>query len=237
MWQSKTVERALFKWNKWRQSLVRVWASYDPGSNELASSRLNILTHQAVKEFNLPDSAFLELYWACCVVSNCNMDYEASFDRIVISEALELPFDPSISDLRIEVGMRAYPPVMINEKDVEFFCYQHGLDSKSRLDRYRCSPDRGDGQLFVDKDRELYPIISKLRGRPSKRKKVGRLPNHSDHLAIRCAVLKDSGEKYVTIADRLGLPVKTPFFSEQSDIVRHLVRRGERLLKANPING
>lgn len=236
MWQSKTVERALFKWDKWRQSLVKVWVCYDPGSSQLASARLKKLANKADKGFGLPDSAILELYWACCVTSSCNIDYEASFDRIVISEAVELPFDPSITDLRIEVGMRAYPPVMINERDVEFFCYQHGLDLKPSLERYRFSPSRGNDQLFVDKDHELYPIISKLKGRPGKPKQVGHLPNHSDHLAIRCAALKQLGLTYVEIADKLGLKVRSYYFSSQSAVVRSLVLRGKELIKANPIN-
>jgi len=235
MWQSKTVERALFKWDKWRQSLVRVWASYDPGSSQLASARLKKLANKAVKGFGLPDSALLELYWACCVTSRCNIDYEASFDRIVISEAVELPFDPSVSDLRIELGMRACPPLLISEKDVVFRCQQYGLDFRSSLHHYKFSPSRGNDQLFVDKDHELYPIISKLKGRPSKRKEIGRLPTYGDHLAIRCAALKASGETYVAIAERFGLPTKTPELSEQSDTVRHLVRRGENLLEANPV--
>jgi len=233
MWQSKTVERALFKWNKWRQSLVRVWASYDPGSNELASARLKELANTVVKGFGLPNSAILELYWACCVTSRCNIDYEASFDRIVISEAVELPFDPSISDLLVELGIRACPPLLISEKDVVFHCRQYGLDFRPSLHHYKFSPARGDDLVFLDKDHELYPIISKLRGRPSKRKKVGRLPNHSDHLAIRCAALKQSGLTYVEIADKLGLKVRSYYFSSQSGVVRSLVLRGRELIKAN----
>ena len=233
MWQSKTVERALFRWDKWRQSLVKVWARCDPGSNELASARLQELASTVVKGFGLPDSAILELYWACCVTSRCNIDYEASFDRIVISEAVELPFDPSISGLRIELGMRACPPLLISEKDVVFHCQQYGLDFRSYLHHYKFSPARGNDLVFLDKDHELYPIISELKGRPSKRHQVGRVPNHGDHLAVRCAALKQLHLTYVEIADTLGLKVSRYYLSSQSDVVRSLVHRGEELIRAN----
>jgi len=49
-------------------------------------------------------------------------------------------------------------------------------------------------------------------------------------LAVKYAVLKDSGMTYVEIARRLGLPVKEPYCSEQSDTARHLVQGGRKLI-------
>jgi hypothetical protein len=47
----------------------------------------------------------------------------------------------------------------------------------------------------------------------------------------KCAAFKDSGMSYVEIAKQLKLPVTTPELSEQSDVARHLVRRGRTLLR------
>ncbi len=57
--------------------------------------------------------------------------------------------------------------------------------------------------------------------KPKKRAKPGRLPHYPDCLAVKCAVLKQSGTTDVRIAKQLGLPV---------DVVRHLVNRGTKLI-------
>lgn len=74
-------------------------------------------------------------------------------------------------------------------------------------------------------------MLKDIRGRPGIRGKRGHIPRYPDRLAVQCAALKDGGMSYVEIAERFHLPVTTPIFSDQSDVARHLVRRGRKLLR------
>lgn len=205
MWQPKQVERALFRWRKWRCSLIHQWVS-ETELHELSLDDLRLRVKGELQKLGL-EGPNMALYWICSVVSDCNLDYEMSFEKIIIP-----PWMVSlVGDSRLEA--RVYPSFLImSERDRDFL-----------------SPMC----MILPPDHELYPVIETLRGRPRKLQKLGGLPKYPDRIAVRCAALKQSGKTYVEIARLLGLDVtngEEHELSERSDITRHLVNRGRRLM-------
>ena len=86
-------------------------------------------------------------------------------------------------------------------------------------------------RIFLKSNHELYRELEKLRKRPSKKHPIGKIPKYSDQLAVKCAFLHISGKTYLSIAKIYGLPYHRRDFIEQSETVRHLVKRGKKLLK------
>lgn len=84
--------------------------------------------------------------------------------------------------------------------------------------------------MFLPLGHELHSLLIRSRGRARNVRRVGRPPNYSDRLAVTCATLWPD-MKHVNIADKLGLPSYEPYESRQSDAVRHLVNRGQTLIK------
>lgn len=171
--------------------------------NELSLDDLRLRAKDELQKLGL-EGPMMALYWICSVVSDCNLDYETSFRKIIIP-----PWMVSlIGDTR--PGVRVYPSWLItSERERDFL---------------------GPVCMILPPDHELYSVIEVLRGRPRKRRKLGRLPKYPDCLAVKCTVLKDSGKTYVEIGKKFGLKVKRPFESRQCDKARHLVNRGRRLV-------
>jgi len=185
----------------------------------------------------------MELYWICSVASEYNLDYETSFEKIVVPPWFPLRYDrrllkyklgvrvypPGFQFLlryvygRLRPGVRVYPPRLMTEKEVR---RQSGLGPGV----YISTRILGIATMLLPPGHELYAEMEALKGRPSKKCKRGRLPKYSDQLATKCAALKKLGSTNVEIAKQLGLPVTKPYSSEQSDIVRNLVNRGRKLL-------
>ena len=226
MYDVVTVERAFFMWGKWRRSIVDHWVSAIELS-ELPPHEMRLEARGRLKPLDFPDCIWLELYWISAVASDCCLDHEPSFEKIVIPAWLSWPLGetiPSFHDL-LRAGCRAYPPQVWRKGDVAF---HHAAWTVPRI---FFSP--GHPQVLLPSEHEFYPILSRLRGRPRKRAvRAGRAPRYSDRLAVKCAVAKQA-MTYTEIARRFGLDttIKTPYSSEQSDTVRHLVQRGERLLE------
>lgn len=219
MWKPETVERALFRWRRWRQTIVNQWVNSDLESLSDLKSR----AEDQLLLLNFPESLWLELYWISVVAADFCFNDESSFDRIVVPAGLCV--DQRLASYDLPPGTRVYPPRIWSEKDIDFASRQLGwpktmLYSKP-LDMY----------VYLPSDHELYSVLSKLKGRPKKNLgKRGRRPLFSDRLAVRCAS-KRPDRTFVEIAKMFGLPTQRYIFSEQSDTVRHLVARGRKLLE------
>ena len=239
MWQYKKVEQALFRWHKWRRSIVGGWIT--PGDlKELSLSQLKLRVRKELNTLNLPGSLWFELYWICCVSSEYNFDYETSFRKILVPDWLQLPYEPSLSDYKIIPGTRMYPPDIWDEGDIQFYAKQRGLwgikfcddhGRITRVDRKPLYPKNFELRIFLASDHEFYQVLNRLQGRPKRFDKIGKCPQYSDRLAVQCAVHCDrDGMKYVEIAERFGLPVTKPYSNPQSNPVIHLIRKGRKLI-------
>jgi hypothetical protein len=217
MWQSNTVERALFQWKKWRNSIIRNWAAWK--YNKDWPKKVVI---QELKELGFPESFLLGIYWMSCLTSDYNLDYPATYTGIVTPEGLKK------EGYEINPGIRIYPPQVISEKDLKFLSRQYGI---SRNDLIRIYSDYSSNRLLLKSGHELLGVLKDLRGRPGIIGKQGPIPRYPDRLAVQCAALKDSGMSYIEVAERFHLPVTRPECSQQSDVARHLVRRGRKLLR------
>ncbi len=228
MWQYETVERALFQWHKWRRSILGEWIALSE-LEELPLRQLKFKAREELNKLNLPRSLWLELYWICCVSSECNFDYEASFKNILVPAWLPLPYDPSLSDYQIELGTRMYPPPIWDEGDMQFHARRMGLWGLAN--RKLLYPKEYEFRIFLPSHHELYDVLNRLKGRPKRSDKSGKHPSHSDRLAVKCATLRDRYlVKNVEVAKRFGFPVKKPYSSLQSNHVMHLIRRGRKLI-------
>lgn len=242
MWKPKIVERALFRWGKWRQSLITEWGKTTNTLDKLSAEEQTSIINTAVQKLGLPDSKFLKIYWVCCVASDYNLDYPNTYDKIVFPKWLPLPRSklPKWYLLKVpfgeklKPGLRIYPPPVIGEKDIDFFVYQDGY-SEAKYFRKLYYPKEDDYYVYLPAEHELYSVLNKFKGRPRLKISVGKIPLYSDRLAIKCAVLKDLGTSYVQIAEELGLPISKPYLSEQSDVAKHLVTRGRSLI-TNELN-
>lgn len=227
------MERALFRWQKWRRSIISQWVEPYKKLEEMPPDQLKLEARQELQKLNLPVTILLELYWICSVTSDYNLDYPSSFDRIVIPDWLSLPPKPSpfVHFPKLKLGARIYPPHVMGEKDKEFFMYQHGLEA---IDISYPSEDIF--WIFLTAEHEFFYVLKQLKGHPKRCGKPGRVPSYSDRLAVQCTVLKDSGSTYVTIAKQLGLPVKKPYETLQSDSAKSLIQRGRKLIQASKIH-
>ena len=222
MWQPRQVEQALFRWGKWRCLLLDQWVRPEAKLIELSPDKLKLGVKRRLRKIGLA-GVRIEVYWICSLVSDLNLDNSASFDKIVIPDWLQwwpLAYQDPLS---LKPGARMHPPWLVSENDIDFAKRQYGADS-------RFLKPAGLTFMLLSPDHELYSVIEPLRGRPRKRHKPGRPLRYPDHLAVKCAVLRTQRLTYVEIAKRLGLPVTKPELSEQSDVVRHLISRGNKLI-------
>lgn len=222
MWQPRQVEQALFRWGKWRCSLIDQWVRTEAELSELSPDKLKLDVKHRLRKTGLA-GARIEVYWICSLVSDLNLDNSASFDKIVIPDWLQWWPVPYHDPLSLNPGARMYPPWLVSENDIDFAKRQYGSES-----RFLKPP--GLTSMLLSPDHELYSVIEPLRGRPRKRHKPGRPPRYPDRLAVKCAALSTQELTYVEIAKQLGLPVTKPELSEQSDVVRHLISRGSKLI-------
>jgi hypothetical protein len=221
MWQSQMVERALFKWNKWRNSIISNWVQWKDGLDE-QTSILKPVAGQELKKIGLPALLILEVYWICCLTSNYNFDYPVTYEKIIV------PSGPYVKGSDLKPGTRVYPPPVIVDKDLTFESRKFGF-SRDTLKALYSEPYGF--KVLLQSDHELFDILIKMKGRPVIRGKGGPVPRYDDRLAVRCASMKRRGMSYIQIAEKLCLPVTRPFSSRQSDVTVHLVLRGTELLK------
>ncbi len=218
MWQSETVERALFKWPKWRQSIISQWAAEPESHLNALQYQLQAIAAQELGRLGFPSCPSLENYWICCITSDYNLEYPTSFKNIVAPSWISTS---QIHGYKIQGGFRGLPPCVLDEDaiQVERRCYPW-------LTQKQLFPN----QMFLPQEHLFYTVLRQVKGRPPSTGKIGKHPVLSDRLAVRCAALKDSGRTYVEIARELDLPITRPNFTKQSDAARHLVQRGKRLI-------
>ena len=225
MWQPNSVERALFRWHEWRYSLVSQWIAAAKELRGLSLEELKLTARVALHKLSL-EKPLMSLYWICTVASDCNLEYDTTYERIVIPSWLPKRFDKRLAASRLRPGVRVYTPILMTEKDMEL------LRRKSKL-----SPEvyisTGIEKMFLPQDHELCSKIKGMRGRPKKITKPGKLPKYPDRLAVRCTVLKYKDKMtYVEIARVLSLPITiNPCTGyKQSETARHLVKRGKKII-------
>lgn len=235
MWKPKNVERALFTWGKWRQSIISQWLNPEKDLEEFTLKQLRGKVRQELRTLGLPTSTWLELYWICCTVSEYNLDDWNTFNNIVVPAWLLSRYErimgfDNLYWLRNPIS-RVYPPEIWDEGDVDYMTRR--VTGKQDIDeRDRIYPWEEWPWIFLPSRYELYEFLNKLKGRPrEKSRKPGNRPSYPDSLAVKCAVLNEKHDMtHVEIAIKFGLPITKPYDSRQSDIVRHLVDRGRKLI-------
>ena len=229
MWKHKTVERALFLWQKWLQSIIVQWMNPQDDIKKLVLDQLKVKARQELQKLGFPVCLWLELYWICCIASDYHLEHQSSFENIVVPPWLPLPFDPALSWYRIESGTRIYPPDILDEGDIKFIEQHYGVRLLGGDNFFEQEP-----RIFLPSRHEFYQTLNKLKGRPRISGKPGRPPHYSDRLAVCCATLKDQRSmSYVEIADEFGLSSVRYYQTFQSDTARHLVRRGRKLISSS----
>lgn len=230
MWKPTTVERVLFRWPRWRRSIVMQWTHLL--TNPLVPDATYLKTEARDEVFKLgmlSPSPVLEFYWMCCVTSDINIDYKATFKKIVVPPWLSSPSNPLVfaESYTLNPGARMYPPTVFTSVDIPY--YLNSVEFPLHIENVteRCF------RLFFKDDHEFAVMLKERKGRPIEAHKPGKPPVYSDRLAVASAVLKNSGSTYVAIAKQLNLPYSKPYESEQSDTVYHLVKRGAKLLSEN----
>ena len=221
MWQHETVERALFRWKGWRQTIVSQWIASDRESLSVVESE----ARGQLQSLGLPESYPLEVYWVSTVVSDVCFSDESSFARIVVPAGLGGKYIEWLADHDLSPGNRFLPPQVWSEKDILLFYERLGIPP----DRISYPPESF--YIYLPSGHDFYSVLGGLRGRPKKGTgKRGKTPIFPDRIAVKCAC-KRPHMTYVEIARELGLPTHTYYFSEQSDTARHLVARGRSLLE------
>ena len=163
MWQPKRVELALFRWPKWRQSIIDQWVKSRGVINELSYDDLRDKAREEVQKLGFSSSLFLETYWVCCIASNCSLDYPVTYDKIVIPDWLSLPPESLGRHLRrprelkqeLKAGLRIYPPPIVGERDIDYFGYQDGYEMAAFF-RELYYPRENDYWMSIPAGHELY---------------------------------------------------------------------------------
>lgn len=232
MWSHRKVEQALFRWSKWRQSIILQWMNLQIDLEKMTPGEVRLMAREELAKLRLPESLWLELYWISSIDSAYNLNEERSFKNIIIPRW----FPPCELDslYGLSPGSRMHAPVLMNEKDVELLSCKLGVPEYLICVNLQSVPRKQySREVFLPSTHELYSVIGTLRGRPKKKSgKRGRPSQLSDRLAVQCAAMKDQlGFTYVGIAGKLKLAVKHYWESEQSAAARHLTKRGRELIK------
>ncbi|MFC1902537.1 hypothetical protein ACFLX4_00505 [Chloroflexota bacterium] len=217
MWRFKKIEPTLFRWGKWRCSLIREWIKSEK-YYQIPPDELNLLAKSKMERLALESIGFT-FYWACCLTSDCNLDYEASFAKIIVPPWWTPEFNRAFSVYALP-GQRVFPPNLTNERDRNFFHRQYGMTPFSD----------GRGYVFLSSSHELNVVLDELKGRPRKRGRVGRGLIYSDRLAVRCAALRKFKNSPLQISKLVDLPEEVYLEGREPDVVRQLLNRGNRLI-------
>ena len=231
MWQPSQVERILFQWHRWRRSLVAHWTTLGNQPPELSQEHLTMKARDELDALGLPRSLLMELYWSSVAVSDVNLDYPSTFQKMVIPAGWVLPDTLGVypGSPPPVPGSRVFPPRVVTEADADNAFQQHGPFAVGGI----LTPGEGYPWILLPAEHELVDALNQARGRPRHQARPGRAPAHADRLAVQCACRKDgSGWTYLKIAAEFGLEVTEPWGSKQSDTTRHLVARGRRILQS-----
>jgi hypothetical protein len=231
------VERALFYWGKWRQSIIAQWIEWaacpDQASESNFLNRLVTKSKSELAKLRFPNNLLLELYWVCCIASNCTFDHRTSFNSIVITSWLPEPFYRSICEY-LKPGKRIFPPYIFRKED-EILQFRRFGDLG--LVKLRSAAKRGFAML-IPSDHHLYDVLSKFKGASKTLGDPGRPPIYSDRLAVMCAVWKDRQDMSdediqkkidTELNDKMTLQGRVSNINHPTDI-NHLIKRGRKLI-------
>lgn len=192
MWQPESVERALFHWVPWKQSIIRQWIKTPNSVENVAVLDIKKTAKEELEGLKFSNSLWLQLYWICCTSSEYNLGHPNSFEKIVIPEWLPMPFDPSMDQYHLVGGMRMYAPAVWDEGDVKFIAQHRGFsigkngfyvhfvgEEKPVIFRFPFV-HRSEKTIFVRSDHDFHNLLSNQRGRLNKSKTIGRIPSYSD---------------------------------------------------------
>ena len=120
MWTSKQVERALFGWDDWKQSIVRQWADIDTGLETYSLGQLRNLAIDQLRILGLEPTLQFQIYWLSCVASDYCLTDPQSFEKIRVPPWLHARFQKVVeiaissaednSLLPFNVNSRILPP-------------------------------------------------------------------------------------------------------------------------------
>jgi hypothetical protein len=250
MWTSKQVERGLFGWNDWKQSIVYQWADIDVELETYSLGQLRHLAIDKLRVLGLEPTLQFQIYWLSCVASDYCLNDPKSFEHICIPYwlhsrfmvAMDLASLPPENNniLPFEINSRVLPP----EANIEPTVMPQRYFEEVQRDLFPISFADNDkeairwwekGNCFsLNTKHELYTILKGHKGRPrEKRLKQGTPAQFSDKIAIKCAVLRYNHQMTITgIARKLNLLISHPETNDRSDITRHLISRGMDLLES-----
>lgn len=231
MWRSEKAERALFAWGRWRESVVARWRESNAElGNQLLAGLRGEAGHELAK-LEFPTSAFLEIYWVCCVLSDYCLDAPATYTNITMPAWVLPLYEPLLGSPKVKEGLRPRPPRV--ESEAYVLRLARSFVGRAVDDLAPWMPKEHEFRMFLPPHHELWEVLAKHKGRTGMPRIRGRPSIRSDRLAVRSATLYDrSGWSYVGIAKELGLPITCPYDSRQSDTARYLVDRGRRVLAA-----
>ena len=250
MWTSKQVERALFGWDDWKQSIVRQWTEIDVELETYSLGQLRNLAIDHLRILGLEPMLQFQIYWLSCIASDYCLTDPQSFENIcvppwlhtrfqkVVELAISSPEDNGL--LSFKINSRILPPQADIAAAVIPYVYfeevQRGIFSISFADNDKEVVRWWEkGPYFtLHSKHELAGILKGHKGKPrEKRAKQGKPAQYSGRIAVKCAVLSDSTQMTtVQIARKYHLKVSRPYLSNRSDITRHLISRGRNLLKS-----
>jgi len=206
MWNCTQVERALFAWRDWRNSLIEHWA-YGMNLQGISLRALQNVVEPILRKLDLIPSRANGIYWISCACSDFSIRDRRTWERIIIPPWLPPIINPGVDFTYLKAGKRAYPLSIFGQEGEEGY------------------------PLTQNNKHVILETLSKMRGRPKQKEAIrGPSPSYPDRLAVKCAVMKNEGVTYVEIAKKYKLKITKPELSLQSDTARYLVRKGRQLL-------
>ncbi len=235
----KKVEQALFRWGKWRQSIIALWIEWAKCPDKLNEStflrRLKVKSRPELAKLCFPDNSRLELYWICCITSDYYLDYPTTFKGIRIPPWLPPQFG---SYPQIEQRVRIYPPPIFHEGHERQAFKRYGTIGLSMLNADRRGmrlfgiKEEDWPSVFLPSHHELHKVLNELKGAPKTFGKRGRPPDNSDRLAVMCAAWKDRQHMQDEDIERkvdMELQDKVTRQGQVADL-NHLIKRGRKLI-------
>ncbi len=238
MWNNLSVEKALFAWLPWRRSIINTWCSMPKGFNGYALDDFRKWAAIELKELKMPESYLLEFYWICCVTSDYNIGFSATYEKIEVTPWILKKYDAIMrfAPINYPIGKRWVPPEIWTKKDWERLLDNLGIDHNYKMFlEARKNPTRG--FILLPENHAFREVLKGFKGRPAASRKRGRPPKYSDRIAVKCAMLADKLSSEIEVAkeiqhsEHIDMKIHKPYESYQSDIVNHLIERGRTMLR------
>ncbi len=235
----KKVEQVLFRWGKWRQSIVALWIEWAKCPDKLSEStflsRLKTKSRPELAKLCFPDNLRLELYWICCITSDYTFDFPKTFTNILIPDWLPALFS---AQLQVNAGLRIYPPPIFHEGHERQAFKRYGTIGLSMLNMDRCGmmslgiKEDDWCSVFLPSHHELHKVLNELKGAPKTLGKRGRPPLNWDRLAVMCAAWKDRQHMIDSdIEKRIDAELQNKMTRQgQVADINHLIKRGRKLI-------